>query len=341
MNRLLAPPLRRLLLMLLPGLALLASCARDEHAGLVVYSARNEQLIRPIFEQYTEQTGVPIRYVTDDAGPLIERLAAEGDSTPADLLITVDAGELWHAAERGLLGPVDSAVLEERIPEHLRDPEDRWFGLSVRARTIVYNPERVERSELSSYADLADPRWQGRLCLRTSKKVYNQSLVAMLIAEYGEQETERIVRGWVENLATDVFSNDTLLLQAIAAGQCDVGIVNTYYLGRLLRDEPDLPLVPFWADQAEVGVHVNVSGAGVTSHAPNREAAIAFLEWLSSPAAQALFAGLNLEYPANPEVDIDPLVASWGTYRQSTFNLAQAGALQADAVRLMDRAGYR
>jgi iron(III) transport system substrate-binding protein len=341
MNRALKDARRSAYLALVPAALLVAACGGPEPDALVVYSARNEQLIQPIFEQYTERTGVPVRYVTDDAGPLIERLAAEGESTPADLLLTVDAGELWHAAERGLLAPVESPVLYERIPAHLRDPQGRWFGLSVRARTIVYSTERVDPAELGSYADLADPKWQGRLCLRTSKKVYNQSLVAMLIAEYGEPETEAIVRGWVENLATDVFSNDTLLLQAIAAGQCDVGIVNTYYLGRLQRDAPQTPVAPFWADQASLGVHVNVSGAGVTRHAPRPQAAIEFLEWLSAPQAQALFAGLNFEYPANPGVEVDPLVASWGTYRQSTFNLSQAGALQSAAVRLMDRAGYR
>ncbi|HEY8540396.1 MAG TPA: extracellular solute-binding protein, partial [Steroidobacteraceae bacterium] len=196
---------------------------------IVVYSARNEQLIKPVFDRYTAETSVQIRFVTDDAGPLIERLAAEGENSPADVLLTVDAGELWHAAERGLLRPIDSEILAANIPETLRDPQNRWFGFSVRARTIVYSTERVKPEELSTYEALAEPRWKGKLCLRTSKKVYNQSLVAMLIAQHGEEQTEKIVRGWVENLATDVFSNDTQVMEAIAAGQCDVGIVNTYY----------------------------------------------------------------------------------------------------------------
>lgn len=324
------------------GAAGLTGCSSGEASKeLVIYSARNEQLIKPIFERYTQESGVPIRFVTDDAGPLIERLAAENKNSPADILLTVDAGELWHAAERGLFQPVQSQTLEANIPAHLRDPQDRWFGLSLRARTIVYNPNKVEAAAMSSYADLADPKWKGRLCLRTSKKVYNQSLVAMLIAEHGEPKAEEIVKGWIANLATDVFSSDNLVMEAIAAGQCDVGIINTYYYGRLLRDKPDLPLKLFWVDQDGAGVHVNVSGAGVTAHAPQAQEAIRFLEWLSSAQAQEMFAASNLEFPANPEVAKDPIVAQWGDFKQHDENIAQAGALQAQAVKLMDRAGYR
>jgi len=322
------------------GLAALAACSQPPEQ-LVVYSARNEQLIKPMFDRYTAETGMPVRFVTDDAGPLIERLAAEGANSPADILMTVDAGELWHAADRGLLQSIESPTIDANIPASLRDPEDRWVGLSVRARTIVYSTERVKPEELSDYAALADERWKGKLCLRTSKKVYNQSLVAMLIAEYGEEKTESIVKGWVANLATEPFSNDTLLMEAIAAGQCDVGLVNTYYFGRLLREKPELPIKLFWADQAANGVHVNVSGAGVTTHAPHKAAAQKFLEWLSQPEAQALFAGLNLEYPASPAVQADPAVLAWGDFKQSPMNVAKAGELQSVAVKLMDRAGYR
>lgn len=317
-----------------------AGCGRPAEE-VMVSSARNEQLIKPIFDRYTADTGTPIRFVTDDAGPLIERLAAEGANSPADILLTVDAGELWHAASRDLLQAVESKQLIEAIPASLRDPQNRWFGISVRARTIVFSTERVNAADLTTYEALADPRWRGKLCLRTSKKVYNQSLVAMLIAQHGEAKAEEIVRGWVANLATDVFSNDTLLMEAIAAGQCDVGIVNTYYFGRLLRDKPDLPVKLFWADQQTDGVHVNISGAGITRHAPHSAAAQKFLEWLSMPEAQALFASLNLEYPANAAVAADPAVQAWGTFKQSSLNIAQAGELQATAVKLMDRAGYR
>ncbi len=308
---------------------------------LVVYSARNEQLIKPVFDAYTRETGVEVMFTTGDAAVLIERLAAEGRNSPADVLLTVDAGELWNASERGLLQPVKSAVLEKNVPAHLRDPGGRWFGLSMRARTLAYSPKRVDPATLSTYEALAAPAWKGRLCLRTSKKVYNQSLVATMIAAQGEAATERIVRGWVTNLATDVFANDTQLLEAIAAGQCDVGIVNTYYFGRIVKERPDFPVKLFWANQGKGGVHVNISGAGIAKHSRRTAAATRFLEWLSGGVAQAHFAGVNLEYPVNPQAAVDPLVKSWGSFEPSLINVAEAGRLQPAAVRLMDRAGYR
>jgi iron(III) transport system substrate-binding protein len=309
--------------------------------SLVVYSARNEQLIKPVFDAYTRETGVEVSFTTGDAAVLIERLAAEGRNSPADVLLTVDAGELWNAAERGLLQSVKSAVLEKNVPAHLRDPGGRWFGLSMRARTLVYSPKRVDPATLSTYEALAAPAWKGRLCLRTSKKVYNQSLVATMIAAQGDAATERVVRGWVANLATDVFANDTQLLEAIAAGQCDVGIVNTYYFGRILKERPDFPVKLFWANQGKGGVHVNISGAGIAKHSRRTAAATRFLEWLSGSTAQAHFAGVNLEFPVNPDAALDPLVKSWGSFEPSLINVAEAGRLQPAAVRLMDRAGYR
>ena len=309
--------------------------------ALVVYSARNEQLIKPLFDAYSAATGTPIRFITDKEGPLLARLKTEGARTPADVLLTVDAGNLWQAARDGVLAKVDSNVLKANIPAHLRDPDDRWFGLSIRARTLVYNTKRVHPEQLSGYEDLAEPKWKGRLCLRTSKKVYNQSLVAMLIAHLGEDRAEKIVRGWVANLATNVFADDTKLMEAMAAGQCEVGIVNTYYYGRLKKKQPELPLALFWPNQNDRGVHVNVSGAGVTAHAKHRAAAVKFLEWLSSEKAQNLFTDENLEYPANPKVKPHASVAAWGTFKQDTINVAEAGAPQAKAVMLMDRAGYK
>jgi len=308
---------------------------------VVVYSARNEQLIKPLFDAYTKHSGVSVKFVTDSEGPLMQRLKAEGASTPADLLLTTDAGNLWQAAQQGLLQPVQSKVLAANIPAHLRDPANQWFGLSVRARTIVYNTQRVKPSDLSTYEDLGDPKWRGRLCLRTAKKVYNQSLVAMMIAEHGEAKTEQIVKSWVANLATDVFPDDTRMMEAIAAGQCDVGITNTYYFGRLWEKKPTIPLALFWPNQKTSGVHVNISGAGVTRHAKHAQAAVRLMEWLSSAEAQNLFADVNLEYPANPQVQPDRTVAAWGAFKPNSANLAKAGELQGAAVKLMDRAGYK
>ncbi|MGB5225799.1 MAG: extracellular solute-binding protein [Arenicellales bacterium] len=334
--------IHRILLVVIMGLSTgitpVAGSASDE---IVVYTARKEHLVKPLFDAYTEKTGVNIKYITDKAAPLLARLQAEGENSPADMLITVDAGNLWQAAEKGVLAPVKSEILEQNIPTHLRDPEGRWFGLSVRARTIVYATDRVKKSELSSYENLADPVWKGRLCLRTSKKVYNQSLVAMMIAEKGQKETESVVKGWVNNLAAAPFSNDTKVMKAIAAGQCDVGIVNTYYYGRLMKKEKDLKLALFWPNQDSRGVHINISGAGVTTNANNREQAIKLLEWLSGTEAQTIFASLNMEYPANPAINADSTVVAWGEFKQDQLNVAKAGELQTSAVMLMDRAGYK
>lgn len=312
---------------------------------VVVYSARNEQLIKPLFDSYTRDTGVQIKFITGGEGPLMERLKAEGQNSPADVLLTVDAGNLWYAAQQGLLRPLQSKVLQDNVPAHLRDPANEWFGLSVRARTLVYNTSRLKPADLSTYEDLANPRWKSRLCLRTSKKVYNQSLVAMMITEHGEPKTETIVKGWVSNLATAPFADDTKAMEAVANGQCDVTIVNTYYFGRLLEKSPHLPLAIYWPNQQlsskNAGVHVNISGAGVTRHAKNPHGGQKLIEWLSSDKAQNLFADNNLEFPVNPKVKPDATLAGWGSFKPNLINVEEAGSLQTQAVRLMDRAGYK
>ena len=333
--------LNRHLLRALSAACLLVVAVAATADTVTVYSARNEQLLKPLLDRYSKETGTEIRLLTAGEGPLLARLNAEGSSTPADVLITVDAGNLWQAAQQELLQPITSSVLTQHIPAHLRDPGNRWFGLSVRARTIVYSKKSVQPKELFTYEDLADPKWKGKLCLRTSKKVYNQSLIAMMIAEQGEAKTEAIVKGWVANLATDVFPDDTALLKAIAAGQCQVGIVNTYYLGRVLDKDPAFPVGLFWANQQTSGVHVNVSGAGVTRHAKNLAGAQKLIEFLSSDVAQHFYADQDLEFPANPKVKADSLVSAWGPFKSNLINVSKAGELQVNATRLMDRAGYR
>jgi len=334
-------PFPRLITALLLAAVALPAAAEN----VVVYSARNEQLIKPLFDAYTRDTGVQIKFITDKEGPLMARLKAEGRNTPADVLLTVDAGNLWQAAEEGLLRRIQSETLQANVPAHLRHPNNEWFGLSVRARTLVYNTNMVKPADLSTYEDLANPKWKGRLCLRTSKKVYNQSLVAMMITEYGEGKTEDMVRGWIANLATSPFPDDTKAMEAVAAGQCDVTLVNTYYFGRLMAKQPNLPLAIFWPNQnlknKAAGVHVNISGAGVTRYARNPAGAQKLIEWLSSDKAQNLFADVNLEYPVNPNVTPDKTVAAWGNFRQNLINVKEAGSLQAKAVKLMDRAGYK
>ena len=309
-------------------------------AELVVYTERKEPLVKPIFDLYTQETGTTVRLLSDGAPVLIERLAAEGANTRADLFMTVDAGSLWQAAERGLLAPVTSTKLDAAVPAHLRDPQGRWFALSQRARTIVYSTQRVQPGELSTYEDLADPKWKGRLCLRSAKKVYNQSLVATMIERLGAERTGQVVRGWVANLAAPSFADDTLLAKAVAAGQCDVGVINTYYLGRLQHDDPAFPVQIFWANQDGAGTHVNVSGAGIVAASAHKAEAQAFLEWLASEEVQHRFAAVNFEYPVRNGVALDPVVAKWGRFRADRVNVSVAGHRQAEAVRLMDRAGW-
>ena len=313
--------------------------ATDE--PLVVYSARKEHLIKPLFDRFTEETGIKVNYITDSAGPLLSRLVSEGENSPADILMTVDAGNLWQAAEQGVMASIESDVLKANVPAQLQDSEGRWFGLAIRARTFVYSTERVKPAELTSYEGLADDKWQGRLCLRTAKKVYNQSLVASMIVANGADQTEAILADWVANLAVPPFSNDTKLIMAIAVGQCDVGLVNTYYLARVLADNPDLPVQLAWANQNGRGTHVNIAGAGVTKASKKVDKARQLLEWLSEESAQADFAELNQEYPVNPSVGLPPVLQTWGEFKADEVPVTELGRLQADAIKMMDRVGYR
>jgi len=306
---------------------------------VVIYSARHYGQ-EPAFDAFTKQTGISVKIFDGSPPELFERLQAEGDKTPADVLLSVDAGDLWNAAQAGLFARIDSPELQANIPAHLRDAENRWFGLTVRARTIMYNTHKVKPEELSTYEALGDPKWKNRICLRSSSHIYNQSLLATMIKRYGEDKVEAIVRGWVANNPT-LINSDTRILESIAAGECDVGLTNTYYLGRLLAKDPNFPVAPFWANQHTTGTHVNISGAGVTAHAKHRANAIKLIEFLSRPEAQQLFVNTNFEYPANPQAPVHPILTKWGTFKQDDINVAAAGELQPAAIKLADRAGYK
>jgi iron(III) transport system substrate-binding protein len=324
------------------GICLVAALAGTASAAseVNVYSARSHYGAEPAFEAFTKKTGIRVNTFGGSGQEVFERLRAEGEKTRADVLITVDAGNLWNAARHGLLARVQSAALVADVPAHLRDPEGRWFGLTVRARTVMYSTQRVQPGDLSTYEALGSPRWKNKLCLRTSSNIYNQSLLATWIKRMGEGAAEPLVRGWVGNNPT-IIASDTKVLEAIAAGQCDVGIANTYYLARLVAKDPGFPVAPFWADQAGAGVHVNISGAGVTAQAKNRAHAVALLEYLASPEAQSAFADGNFEYPANPRVKAHAILQGWGAFRQDETPVAAAGEFQAAATRVADRAGYR
>ncbi len=322
------------------GLALVAvSCSDDDGETLHVYSGRHYG-IETAFEQYMEETGVDVEFLTGNDAELRERIAAEGDDTQADVYITVDAGNLARAAEQGLFQPIDSPTLDGAIPAELSDPDGQWYGLTQRARTIVYNPETIDVADVpTTYEELAEPEWEGRICLRNSSNVYQQSLVASLIAHHGEEEAARIVGGWADN--AEIMGNDVLILEALADGLCDVGVTNHYYLARELAEDPDFPVRAIWANQDDRGVHVNVSGGGVTAHAAHPELAQAFLEWLATDGQEVLVGG-NYEFPANPEVAPDPLLVEYFDveFLRDPLDAAAFGALNPDAVALMDDVGY-
>lgn len=326
------------------GLTLLAlvlsSCgvvdALSGESTVRVYSGRHYDL-EQAFQQYADETGNDVEFLFGGDAELRERLRTEGEDTLADVFMTVDAANLELAASGGLLQPLDSEAVEQ-LPANLVHPDRLWVGLSKRVRTIMYNPDSVDPAELSTYEDLADPRWAGRLCMRNSNNVYTQSLVASLIAHHGYEGALDIVTGWVAN-DVEIMSNDILILETIAAGGCDVGITNHYYLARLLEDDPTFPVLPFWANQEGRGVHVNVSGAGVTADADNPELATELIAWLATAGQEAFVYG-NHEYPVNPDVPPPPIVRDWGDFEEDALNASEFAALNADAIRLMSEAGY-
>ena len=325
---------------LLLSLFIIFSCAKDS-SELTVYTSRQPQLIEPIVEQFTNETGIKVNVLSGNAQQLMERIDVEGEDSPADIFMTVDAGVLWQAAERDILAKIDSEILNKNIPAHLRDSKNEWFGLSKRARTIVFSSDQFKDNDFSTYEDLADPKWKGKLCLRTSKKVYNRSLIASMIDAYGFDKSKEVVSGWISNFATEVFSNDTNALKAVSSGQCGVTIVNTYYLARLLDDPEYNNLSLFWANQSDRGVHVNISGAGVVKTSKNKKNAVLLLEYLSSNKAQDFYASANKEYPVLIGAKIDESIENWGSFSEHTINVSKLGSLQKEAVFLAQEVGYK
>jgi len=316
-------------------------------AEVNLYSARKEELIKPLLDRFTSETGVEVNLVTGKADALLERLRAEGRNSPADLLITTDAGRLHRAREAGVLRPVESEVLAAAVPAHFRDPEGYWYGLSVRARPIMYAKGRVDPERLSTYEALADDRFEDRICIRSSSNIYNQSLVASMIAAEGEQETERWAREFVDNFARPPAGGDRDQIKAAAAGECDIAIANTYYLAYMhgsddaAQREAAAKIGVFWPNQGGRGTHVNVSGAGVTRSAKHVAEAVRLLEFLVSDESQRWYAEVNGEYPVKPGVPASDVVESWGDFVADDVNLSRLGELNAGAVMLMDRAGWR
>lgn len=312
-----------------------------------VYSARKEQLIKPLFDKFTEQTGIAVNLVTGKDDALLERLKLEGENTPADLLMTADAGRLYRAVEMELTQPVTSAILQKDIPENLRAPDNQWFGLTSRARPIFYVKDKVKPEELSTYEDLADPKWKGRICIRSSDNIYNQSMLGSMIALNGVEKALAWADGLVKNFARPPEGGDRDQIKAAAAGQCDIAISNTYYYGQMLAGEEAEDkaaaekVAIFWPNQSDRGTHINISGAAVTKTANNKDNAIKLMEFLVSDESQKWYAEANQEYPVKAGIAPSDMLKGWGEFKADSLNLSELGKHNAAAVRIMDKAGWK
>jgi iron(III) transport system substrate-binding protein len=314
---------------------------------LNIYSARHYDTDLALYERFTEETGIKLNLIEGKSEELLARLAQEGEFSPGDVLLTVDAGRLWRAEQAELFAPVTSPVINERVPAHLRHPDGLWFGISKRARVFIYNKEAGAPVGLTTYSDLADPSLRGQVCVRSSSNIYNISLLASIVAHDGAEAAESWAEGVVANFARDPQGNDTAQIRAVAAGECRVGIANTYYIARLMRSEVEADrtvaekIGVIFPEQGGRGTHVNISGAGLLAHAPNKENALRFLEFLTSEWAQRLLADGNNEYPAVASVNSEGPVATLGTFTEDEINASALGENQSLAIRIYDRAGWR
>lgn len=312
-----------------------------------VYSAREEQLIKPLVNAFTKDTGIQVNLVTADDDPLLERLKREGDNSPADLLITADAGRLYRASEQGSLQAIQSPKLQQAIPAHLRDPQNRWFGLTYRARVIFYNKASVNPQELSTYENLADAKWRGRICVRSSNSIYNQSLLASMIASLGEAAAETLAKGLVTNLAKPPSGGDRDQIKAAATGQCDLALANTYYYAQMLyggdaaQKAAAQKVGIFFPNQQNRGTHINISGAAVTASAPNKANAIKLLEYMVLDDAQRWYSTTNGEYPVKATIPAAEQLQAWGRFKTDALNLSLLGRYNQAALIIMDKVGWK
>ncbi|MBK8454940.1 MAG: Fe(3+) ABC transporter substrate-binding protein [Thiofilum sp.] len=312
-----------------------------------VYSAREEQLIKPLLNAFSKDTGIKVNLVTSDDDPLLERLKREGTNSKADVLIMADAGRLARAVQYGVLQPIQSPRLQQVIPAYLRDPAKRWFGLTSRARVIFYAKGRVNPNEIKSYEDLTAAKWKGRICVRSSNSIYNQSLVASMIAHQGEAQASQWVKGLVQNFARPPSGGDRDQIKGLAAGECDIALGNTYYYAQMLfgGDSSQKAAATkaglIWPNQSTTGTHINISGAGITTSAPNKANAIKLLEYMTLDDAQRWYSTVNGEYPVTNKALTSAQLQSWGNFKADTLNLGELGKYNQTAVKLMDQAGWR
>lgn len=329
------------------ALGCLSASFMVQAAEVNVYSARKEALIQPILEQFTEQTGITVNLITGGADALLSRVESEGALTPADVIVTTDVGRLYWAKQRQLTQAVASSTLTENIPAHLRDEDNHWFALTVRARPIMYAKDRVSPTQLSTMEQLTDPAWRGKICVRSSGNIYNQSMIAAMLAQVGEAATLDFAKGLVSNFARPPKGGDRDQIKAVAAGQCDIAIANTYYWAGMMQDadpaerEAAQQVAIYWPNQDDRGAHINISGAAITKFAPNAAQAKQLLEFMVSPAAQAWYAENNGEYPVVSSVSPSALLQSLGAFKGETIPLQQVGELNQQAVMLMNKAGWK
>lgn len=310
-------------------------------AELTVYSSRNASYLKPLFDQYSRETSTAVSYLIAAPQTLIRKMQREGASNNADLLLLTGAENLVDAASKGVLATVSSRTLSRNVPAHLRSPTDQWFALSKRARAVVYNGKKVRAQELKSYQELADPKWKQRLCLVTSASDYTEALVAFLLQRQGEQATLAMLKGWVNNLAVRPARTDASLIQQMERGLCDVGLINSYYYARVRREDRRTPLKLFWPDQSGDGVSINITGAGVSTHAPHPHQALDLLEWLTTKRPQTNYARLSMEYPVNHEVYPPREIGRLGRFKEDRQSLANVAVYRAKARELIQLANYR
>ena len=312
-----------------------------------IYSARHYDSDEALYQAFTEETGIEVNILEGGSSQLIERIKSEGIASPADVMLTVDAGNLWRAEQEGIFQSVDSDVLNERLPDSMRHPEGMWFGFSQRARVIYYNRDNFDPSQISSYEDLADPQFEGQVCIRSSNNIYNQSLLASLIEHHGEEGAQQWAEGVVNNMARDPEGGDTDQIRGVASGECDLAVGNHYYYVRLLHSEEEADrevarsVGIIFPNQDGRGTHVNIGGAGVVEGAPNRENAVRLLEFLSSDMAQEAFAEGNYEFPVVEGVKKNPVLESWGDFKKDDLNISILGENNPEAIRIFDRAEWR
>jgi iron(III) transport system substrate-binding protein len=316
-------------------------------AEVNIYSARKEDLIKPILDKFTQTSGIEVNLITGKADALLQRLISEGKNSPADIIITTDAGRLYRAKNANILQSIHSETLNASIPEQYRDPDGYWFGLTLRTRPIVYAVNRVQPEQLSSYEALSHPDWNNKICVRSSDNIYNQSLVASLLTQIGKEETLNWTNAFVDNFARPPQGGDRDQIKALAAGQCDITLVNNYYLGKMLtsKDQNEVAAAKkvkiFWPNQEDRGAHVNISGAGISSSSKNKAEAVKLLEFLVSEEAQQWYAEKNLEYPIKPGIQPSKTLQSWGEFKADALNLNKLGENNAQAVMIMDQAGWK